>query len=556
METIPKASIEEAEIAPVVKEKAGKTIASISSNYTKPQKLSPNKSSNLGESNAVFRPGALATQSEVSIEEGLDIVDSTSKQELGLEEEYIPYSKPLNISSSTEIDGTVPLSIALEINENLSLLAGLGKIFIVIYILETKNGPKLGIVPTSDIAVSDLIASFDFTTEGSYSKASFQLAAFKFSGAQGKEVESNRQISEKANSVNEISENPEEIDTIDKESQEVAEEVILEEGIKDSPSCPERIDPSTFDSGTEICGVTGTLDLSDLKAEYIISGQTIAGVQGSLVQESYEECDADAQQKCLTHSSFPAADSTSLTAKILSGQTVAGVQGSLDNMVYSECTAANQEGCITTSTYKTIDLSAKDSGGAVDITNALFSARVKSSSTFEYWDEQGARHTNTGDSDITEANVLDSTEIFGVTGTAGASPDCSSIAVGGTWIMVPGDSDYGTNDFCVMKYEAKCSLADGHTCTASMNSESPSSTAANTPWVSIDQQDAITECASLGMGYHLLTNDEYMSIAVNITNVASNWNSGTVGSGQLFLGHSDNDPAIECSADSVTRNPM
>ena len=35
------------------------------------------------------------------------------------------------------------------------------------------------------------------------------------------------------------------------------------------------------------------------------------------------------------------------------------------------------------------------------------------------------------------------------------SIDCASVTVGGTWIPVPGDSAYGTSDFCVMKYSIR-----------------------------------------------------------------------------------------------------
>lgn len=48
---------------------------------------------------------------------------------------------------------------------------------------------------------------------------------------------------------------------------------------------------------------------------------------------------------------------------------------------------------------------------------------------------------------------------------------CTGLA-GGTWVEVPGDSEYGTSDFCIMKYEAK--YVSGR----------PESEAADTPWVS------------------------------------------------------------------------
>ena len=60
---------------------------------------------------------------------------------------------------------------------------------------------------------------------------------------------------------------------------------------------------------------------------------------------------------------------------------------------------------------------------------------------------------------------------------------CGSIQGDGSWILVPGDPIYSTNDFCVMKYEAKCSVEDGQVC--NLNSETPNSAPESTPWVNI-----------------------------------------------------------------------
>ena len=287
-----------------------------------------------------------------------------------------------------------------------------------------------------------------------------------------------------------------------------------------------------------------------LKAENIRAGVTIGGITGTATE--YPTCSATVKTNCISTSEFPAINTVGLAAKVLTGQTVAGVTGTAIE-AKADCTAANQTDCIATSTYKTMDLSNKDAGGALDLTNSNFETRVKSASTFEYWDETGARHTNTGDADITAANIDTGVTIFGTAGTA-VAPDCSSIVGSGTWILVPGDPAYGTNDFCVMKYEAKCSLADGSTCTASSSSESPTSTATSTPWVSISQQDAITECASLGKGYHLITNDEWMTIATNVAAQGANWDGGTVGTNEMAIGHSDNNPSSACAADASDAN--
>jgi formylglycine-generating enzyme required for sulfatase activity len=66
--------------------------------------------------------------------------------------------------------------------------------------------------------------------------------------------------------------------------------------------------------------------------------------------------------------------------------------------------------------------------------------------------------------------------------------------------------------------------------------------------VNIHQQDSITECASIGAGYHLITNDEWMTIATNAAAEDSNWSGGSVGSGTLYRGHSDSSPNSKCAA--------
>ena len=126
-------------------------------------------------------------------------------------------------------------------------------------------------------------------------------------------------------------------------------------------------------------------------------------------------------------------------------------------------------------------------------------------------------------------------------------PSCKTLS-GGIWIRVPADSEYAFNDFCVMKYEAKCTNLDGQGC--STIGHDPLSAPQNTPWVSISQDEAMAECASLGTGYHLISNDEWMAIASNIAAVASNWSV----EGELARGHSDSNPSRACEADVIDAN--
>ena len=130
------------------------------------------------------------------------------------------------------------------------------------------------------------------------------------------------------------------------------------------------------------------------------------------------------------------------------------------------------------------------------------------------------------------------------TGHTGTSPttlaDGSSCPSG--YIVVPGSSLYGTRAFCVMKYEAK--WTDG------ASPGVPVSQAAGNPWVSISQTQAIVAAQNACAGCHLISEAEWLTIAQNVMSVGSNWSGGSVGSGSMFRGHTDNAPANSLAATS------
>jgi len=111
--------------------------------------------------------------------------------------------------------------------------------------------------------------------------------------------------------------------------------------------------------------------------------------------------------------------------------------------------------------------------------------------------------------------------------TSGAAINCPANFVG-----VPKLYPYTVRNFCVMKYEAK---NDGYGTAVSI--------AAGAPWVNIDRPTARSKCQALGSGYDMISNDQWQTIARNIAGVASNWSTGTVTSGELNRGHSDNAPS-------------
>ncbi len=105
------------------------------------------------------------------------------------------------------------------------------------------------------------------------------------------------------------------------------------------------------------------------------------------------------------------------------------------------------------------------------------------------------------------------------------------------WVLVPGSAAFGTEDFCVMKYEAK----------QNSSTKNPESVAAGTPWVSISQYEAKSACTRIGA--HLINEAEWMTIARNVEVTTIN-DMDDDASLQLATGHSDNAPANSLAAAS------
>ncbi len=130
--------------------------------------------------------------------------------------------------------------------------------------------------------------------------------------------------------------------------------------------------------------------------------------------------------------------------------------------------------------------------------------------------------------------------------TSDSTPLAVSLICPLNFIVVPGSSTYGTSDFCVMKYEAK---QVGATTT-------PISQASGLPWVNISQTTAIANSPNVAgcTGCHLITEAEWLTIAQNVLNVASNWSGGAVGSGYIYSGHHDGSPGNALAADTNDGN--
>ena len=115
----------------------------------------------------------------------------------------------------------------------------------------------------------------------------------------------------------------------------------------------------------------------------------------------------------------------------------------------------------------------------------------------------------------------------------------ASLACPSGYVKVPPNSAVGTvTEFCAAKYEMKCAAdPTGVAC-----SGQPLSQTANLAWQAT-QATTRTVCSSLGSGYHLITNPEWMTLARNIETTTYNWSGGVLYSGSLNQGHGDGTPA-------------
>jgi len=95
----------------------------------------------------------------------------------------------------------------------------------------------------------------------------------------------------------------------------------------------------------------------------------------------------------------------------------------------------------------------------------------------------------------------------------------------GGYLLVTGNPDLATRDFCVARFEMK------------ERGGKAASRAAGKPWMQVSRDQAVALCAALGPGYALISNDEWQTIARDIEAVGANWSSGQPGSGSLNIGN-------------------
>ncbi len=131
------------------------------------------------------------------------------------------------------------------------------------------------------------------------------------------------------------------------------------------------------------------------------------------------------------------------------------------------------------------------------------------------------------------------------------------------FIKVPWNEEFMQPGFCVMKYEASYSTPNN--LTTLPDRETDDYSASKTDIVSkawwytiaqITQSQAITACKSLWEWYHLITNNEWMTVARDIETTQNNWSGNAVGSWFIYNGRS-NDTTMWCAwyTDSTWAEP-
>lgn len=134
-----------------------------------------------------------------------------------------------------------------------------------------------------------------------------------------------------------------------------------------------------------------------------------------------------------------------------------------------------------------------------------------------------------------------------------ANSDCPT-----NFILIPGGGDAGSvsSSFCVSKFEMRPLLDSNDSLMANSNNGGTpidpslyyaSSRPDGYPWLRISTDEAITECQNLG--YELLSNSQWQTIARNIELVSSNWEGS-----KLYTGHSDG--AIDGAATCPDGSPL
>jgi hypothetical protein len=127
-----------------------------------------------------------------------------------------------------------------------------------------------------------------------------------------------------------------------------------------------------------------------------------------------------------------------------------------------------------------------------------------------------------------------------------------SLVCPNNFIRVTARAPYTSSSFCVAKFEMKIEgMTDGTHAGLPGASTDPTFKAEarsdGTPFTNLTRDQSITKCNELGAGYDLITNNQWQTLAQTIELQATNWTSGSIGAGMLFVGHSESSTALNLS---------
>lgn len=411
---------------------------------------------------------------KLQIEEGATIAGEATAAALNIGESGLNQAGPsINVSAKSEVDYAQigRLEISIPVSDTAGLALQDSSFLVVIYQVQDADGKILiGLIPASGFKFSNSMATFKMLGFGNYQAVRVKVEVkeeIKVKTEETKVLTKTEQqvlpemsvaaispiIAFKGQKVTVTGSNfrpgiklaylGRQLSQVEVKSDTALSVVIDEAPRRGRGNLYLAQDGVERSLALAYAGSSSDFPLMTVAASEVCSGQKFYNANGELLEgtktctvatsstpsPTYPNCSSDGQTGCLTTNAFKAASMTAVqAASIASGTTIAGVAGSAVVESHSNCSAANQTGCIATATYKTMDLSSASSG-VPDLSVGTFNTRIADPTAFEFWDSSGARHSLSGDSDLTAANVKLGVNIFSVSGSysgGGAPANCAS----------------------------------------------------------------------------------------------------------------------------------
>lgn len=462
-------------VVATVKEEAGAESAAVLVDSNLSQEIRVSEESPVAGTAVTFPPGSLAVAMEVKIEEAVDISNANTAATLGVTDAISVAGQAVAVSSSVAIDTVTPFQVELPLPAAAGLTAGDHTNLVVLYKVfrASDNTTIFGLLPRSELVVRDGLVVFGTNYFGAYQTAYTKIVVAEkieqktesaiVTKAAAKSlpaitVTARSQFVVRGGDIMEVTGSNFRPTMVLALAGKTVGQLKIVSDSKASFVVPAGVTAGLALLSADQDGVAAQVSLyyggSDLGAPVITeepsevcAGKKYYDINGVLQTGSKNcagpsACKANGEIGCVTTSTFKAADLSALTpANILSGVTVAGVTGTGGTIAL--CSRDNETGCKTTASFPSVDKSVLTSSvlksgvtvagvtgqypsssvplagadNTPDLNSATFDAKIKSSANFEFFDSAGVRYVNSGDADIAAANILNTTTIFGTTGS-------------------------------------------------------------------------------------------------------------------------------------------